>query len=219
MRTSDLRASCRRVWVQLTTDRRRFSILCTTFAIGLLLWARLIIVSNVSRTAMAGESAAGKTGAPSAADKPTGKDGATGAGEGKLRIDVQFSRRSERDPFVISPVHFPKPAPPVEVKHEPRKLPTEPAEDASQIQSRLLERLDKLVESVSLEGVMGGSMAVIDGRRYRLGDRLQLGKDKEWFEFTLMEVRERSVVLEYHGERLEGERFEKEMSNPGSSGN
>jgi type II secretion system (T2SS) protein B len=213
MRTSDLRASLRRVWVQLTTDRRRFGILCTTFAVGLLLWARLIIVSNVSRTAMAGEAAASKAVAtPSAADKPVGKDGAAGAGGGRQRVDVQFSRRSERDPFVISPVHFPRPARPVEVKQEPRKLPTEPTEDASQIQARMLARLQQLLGSVRLEAVMAGSMAVIDGRRYRVGDRLQ-AMGKEGIEFTLTEVRERSVVLEYQGQR-----FELAMSTPGSSG-
>ena len=213
MRTSDLRATWRRVWVQLTTDRRRFGVLCTTFAIGLLLWARLIIVSNVSRTAMAGDnSSSAAPGASTAADKPSSKDNSAAAGAARRQVEVQFSRHPARDPFVISHVHFPKAAPPVEVKQEPRKLPTEPAEDPSQIQARLMARLQQLLGSVKLEAAMGGTMAVIDGRRYRVGDRLQaLGTER--IEFTLAEVRERSVVLEYQGHR-----FELSMSTPGTAG-
>jgi DNA topoisomerase IB len=76
----------------------------------------------------------------------------------------------------------------------------------------MLARLQQLLGSVRLEAVMAGSMAVIDGRRYRVGDRLQ-AMGKEGIEFTLTEVRERSVVLEYQGQR-----FELAMSTPGSSG-
>ena len=214
MRTSDLRAACRRVWVQLTTDRRRFGVLCTTFAVGLLLWARLIIVSNVSRTAMAGDTSNTAAGAPTAADKPSGKDASAANGVSRRRVEVQFSRHPARDPFVISHVHFPKAAPPAEVKQEPRKLPTEPAEDPSQKQARLIARLQQLSESVKLEAAMGGTMAVIDGRRYRVGDRLPaMGSEGERIEFTLAEVRERSVVLEYQGHR-----FESKMSTPGDAG-
>ena len=58
----------RRIWIQLTTDRKRFGILCAMVALGLLLWGRLIVVSNLPRTAVAepqgGAPAKGGTASP-----------------------------------------------------------------------------------------------------------------------------------------------------------
>jgi hypothetical protein len=222
MTSRDLRASLRRCWIQLTADRRRFGVLCATFGVGLLLWARLIIVSNVSRTAIADDGSAAATGASTAGsktnrsaaspDKPSGaqRDGA--ATTGSTGIEVRLATDCERDPFVISPVYFPKPARAAEVKQEASKLPTEPAEDSTQLQARFIARLQELLGTVRLEAVMGNSMAVIGGFGYRVGDRLPpMGSER--IEFTLVEVRPRSVVLEF-----DGQRFELAMSDPGKPG-
>lgn len=209
-----MRASLRRIWVQLTADRRRFGVLCGTCAVGLLLWARLIIVSNVSRTAMADDGAAAAKAAPNksgpaAADKPTDR-GSAGVAPA---LDIRLWERCERDPFVISRLHFPKASALPEVKQEAGKLPTEPAEDLSQKEARLVARLRELLGSVRLEAAMGNSMAIIGGRRYVVGDRLP-AMGNERVEFTLAEIRQRSVVLDHQGRR-----FELEMSVPGTSGN
>ena len=42
-----------RMWVQITADRKRFGVLCGAVLVGLLLWSRLIVVSNLPRTAIA----------------------------------------------------------------------------------------------------------------------------------------------------------------------
>lgn len=221
MKVNDLSASLRRVWIQLTADRRRFGVLCATFGVGLLLWARLIIVSNVSRTAVADQPAVGTSGKDEtkrdqtrrAADKPGATDSTKGAALARTALEVRLSSRCERDPFVISPVYFPKALSSASVKPEAGKLPTEPAEDASQKQARVIARLRQLLGSVRLEAAMGSSMAVIDGKRYRVGDVLPpMGSER--VEFTLSEVKQRSVILEYQGHR-----FEIEMSVPGASGN
>ena len=225
MRSHDVRASVKRVWIQLTADRRRFGVLCATFGVGLLLWARLIIVSNVSRTAVADQpnvgataGASGGKGASSSkreADKRDSDGSAKTAGGALTAVEVRLSRRYERDPFVISPAYFPKAEVVATVKQEAGKLPTEAAEDASQKHARLVARLQQLLGSVRLEAVMGRTTAVIDGKRYRVGEVLPvMGTSAERFEFVLLEVRERSVVLGYRDER-----FELGMLDPGTAGN
>ncbi len=214
-----MQAALRRFWVQVTADRRRFGVLCVVATIGLLLWARMIIVSNMPRTAVAqprasgsdarAETAESPDGARGAADKSAArsasKDGKGGNGPRQV-LDITLHHRAERDPFVISPVYFPKLKPPAQLKQTPGKLPTEAAEDKSRLAARLVE----LLESVKLEAAMGGTMAVINGKTYRTGDRLPpVGNER--IEFTLMEVRQRSIVLEYQGRR-----FEMEMDAPGN---
>lgn len=43
----------RRFWTWLNADRKRFSVACLLTLFGLLLWSRLILVSNMPRTAIA----------------------------------------------------------------------------------------------------------------------------------------------------------------------
>ena len=43
----------RRLWIQITSDRKRFGLLCAMLLIGLLLWGRIIVTSNLPRTAIA----------------------------------------------------------------------------------------------------------------------------------------------------------------------
>ncbi len=224
-------ASLRRFWIQITSDRKRFGVLCATIGVGLLLWARLIIVSQVPRTAMAEQggsaasnmSSAGKSSksaggaggsgsAGSAADKPDSKGAGKAVAVRQRVVDVRLWSLSERDPFVISPLHFPKATAALDVKQEAGKLPTEPAEDALQKEARLAARLNQLLGSLKLEAALGNSMAVIEGKRYRVGDVLP-AVGSERVQFTLTEVRQRSVVLEWQGRRLE-----LQMSLPGQVG-
>jgi hypothetical protein len=214
-----------RFWVQLTADRRRFGVLCAVMAVGLLLWARLIIVSNMPRTAVA-TPVVTSNGAPGAADQrrsanpessSADKSGGAGAGRSSRAaaavVDVQLDHAAQRDPFVISPLHFPRRSDGMELQPNEAKLPTEPAEDLLQKEARQSARLRELLSELRLEAVLGGSRAVIGGRSYRLGERLPaLGSER--VEFTLVEVKERSVVLECQGSSAR--RFEIEMSSPGS---
>ena len=43
----------RRLWVQVTADRRRAGILGAMLTLGMLLWARIIVISNVPKMAVA----------------------------------------------------------------------------------------------------------------------------------------------------------------------
>jgi hypothetical protein len=216
-------AAMKRIWIQLTADRKRFGVLCATVGVGLLLWARLIIVSGVSRTAMAEDGrkpgaeglAGGAAGAASGGSAASGgeadKRSEKGGTVARETVEVRLWSRSERDPFVISPEHFPRAKSEKEVKGDAGKLPTEPAEDAGQKEARLVARLREVLGTLRLEAAMGNTMAIIDGKRYVVGESLPL-MGKERVEFKLQEVRQRSVVLE-----AEGRRFEVEMSVPGAT--
>ena len=43
----------RRLWIQITADRRRFGVFCALVALGFLLWARIIVISNIPKDAVA----------------------------------------------------------------------------------------------------------------------------------------------------------------------
>jgi hypothetical protein len=214
-----MQASLRRLWIQLTADRRRFGLLCVVAAVGLLLWARMIIVSNMPRTAVAGPSgtapgSGAQTGASTAtADKSGASAGTAPSSVGpgtNIPVAIALERHARRDPFVISRRHFPKATQSAPLKPDPGKLPTEAAEDSSLKEARLVSRLTELVSTLKLEAALGGAMAVIDGKTYRTGEPLP-AMGNERIEFTLVEIRQRSVVLEFQGRR-----FEIEMDKPGN---
>jgi hypothetical protein len=66
----------------------------------------------------------------------------------------------------------------------------------------------------------GLSIAVIDGRTYRVGDVLESASG---LRFTLVEVRESAAIIEWNGVEGEGERFEIRLRQPagaaGAAGN
>jgi hypothetical protein len=193
-----------RFWIQLTADRRRFGMLCGCVGVGLLLWARLIVVSNMPRTVIADGTAVAHSSAAKA-DKDKGST------ENKPRaiVPVRLEQTAARDPFVISPRHYPRPIPVVDLGKDLGKSQVAPVEDSEQLEARLTAQLRSLVEGLKLEAAMErGDMAVIDGRTYRRGDWIGAGDDGQ-VRFRLMEVRQRSVILEH-----EDRRFELKIDNP-----
>jgi len=71
----------RRFWAWLTASKPRFSLACALALVGLLLWSRLILMSNMPRTAVADDEAAphGAAGA-----SPSDKRGA-GSAQGRAQ--------------------------------------------------------------------------------------------------------------------------------------
>jgi hypothetical protein len=194
----------RRLWVQLTADRKKFAALCVMVGLGLLLWARLIVISNMPRTALAEEEAsvAAETPAPQATEvsdnRPT------------CPVPVALAFIPQRDPFVISDRHFPKPTSVGDLETEPAKSGAQQAEDPKQAEARLRAQIQALVDQFTLDAALSSaSLAVIGGRTYQQGARVP-APGSEQISFTLAEVRQRSVVLVY-----EGRRFELKMSGPG----
>jgi hypothetical protein len=195
----------RRYWLQLTADKKKFTVLCVMIGLGLLLWARLIVISNMPRTAVAEDAAQASAAAPTA-PAPNVSDN-----RGGTAVPVALAEQPERDPFVISAAHFPKPAPVDGLASEAEKSSSQQAEDPEAAELRLRARLQGLVDQLTLDAAMtGASLAVIDGATYRTGSRVPAGTGDEQVTFLLEEVRQRSVALVY-----EGRRFELKMSRPG----
>lgn len=192
-----------RFWLQLTADRRRFSVLCAVCVVGLLLWSRMVLISNVPRTAMADPTPKIKHGGE--LPKPDVLP------ERRTEAVAVLASRPNRDPFAISDRIFPKPPNPNDDSDLGQNSGSNYVEDPQQVEARLVARLTGLVARLTLDASMSGpSLAVISGKTYRLFDEVTV-KDKaaDPFVFKLVEVRNRSVVLEYDG-RL----FELTMAQP-----
>jgi hypothetical protein len=193
-------AGLRRLWIQLTADRRRFTVLCCTFGVGMLLWARIIVISNHPRTAIAD--------GPDA-DASVDPEAGTRSDKPRPVIPLSLAARPGRDPFAVNVEFFPRPASADGLIPDGGKSGHQPAEDPQLAERRLVARYRAVVDRMDLEAVMTGvNMAVINGRTYRLGDQVA-GADGEPIRFSLVQVRQRSVVLE-----VEGRRFDLRMTSP-----
>ena len=195
----------RRLWIQLTADRRRFGMFCAMILVGLLLWSRIIVTSNVPRTAVAEDEVA-----ISDAHSPTGEN-MINATDNRRRtpVNVELAESPIRDPFLINDEYFPKPTSPDVLPQDQAKLLQRPAEVSGEPEALVATQLRALVSRFTLEAVMKGRpMAIISGRTYQLGDWIP-AVDNEAVRFRLDEVRERSVVLE-----CKDHRFELKMESP-----
>jgi len=190
----------RRSWVQLTADRRKFGALCAMLGIGLLLWARLIVMSNMPRTAVADPAKAVAVAKPPVmSDKPFNPP-----------MSIALDRQPTRDPFVICEQYFPNPTSVGYLPAEAEKSLAQQTEDPEQAEARFRARLRALVDRMKLDAAMSSAaLAVINGNTYRTGDQVPVDHNEQTV-FTLTEVKPRSVILEF-----EGRRFELEMSTAG----
>ena len=181
----------RRLMIQLTADRRKFSVLCALLVLGLLFWARIIVIKNLPRTALAEDGIA-------AVDEHAESENSSGSENSAHTVrTVMLDSVPARDPFTLSGIWFPKNEEPALVSSDGPKLSRTSSEDPEQAISRL-----------RLEAVMQGSpLAVISGRTYRPGDWVEV----DGLKFVLLEVQRRSVLLE-HG----GRHFELRLNGPGT---
>lgn len=189
-----------RLWIQVSSDKRRFGLLVGCLAIGLLLWGRIIVISQPPRRAIADD------GTAVAKDTKSPKSPTTATSEKQVELRdletvyVHLADSPSRDPFSINPDFFPKPTLSQETVKEGPKSTTTPAEDAMQVILRRERELRSEVERMKLGAVMKGSpiMAVINGRMYSEGERVPFASDIGR-SFTVKEIRSRSVLLECDG--------------------
>jgi hypothetical protein len=187
------------IWLRLTADRRRFGALCAAVMVGLLLWARVIIIARVPREAVAEPpvEAAPEKSASAPADNPR-----------RTTRAVELDAQPRHDPFLISSAYFPRNA---ALDPEAGKLRGEPAEELDRSGTREYAFVRGLAELFELEAVMTGSpkMAVISGQTWQLEDAIPAPGHPHVL-FQLVEVKPRSVVLA-HGRH----RFELTIAAPG----
>ena len=176
----------RRMMVQLTADRRKFGVLCALLVLGLLFWARIIVIKNLPRTALAGDEIA------AVEERATSENSTASENSAHAVRTVMLDSVPSRDPFTLSGIWFPKNEEPALVSSDGPKSSHTSSEDPEQAISRL-----------RLEAVMQGSpMAVISGRTYRPGDWID-EEEVSRIRFFLVEVRRRSVLLEHGGRQFE----------------
>lgn len=201
-----MRVLLNRIWIQLSTDKRKFGLFSVLVLAGLLLWARIIVISNLPRTVVAGEQGPEAV----ANGRASGEEAAPPADREAARPRVRLSREPARDPFVISPDHYPKRVLVTDLDSERGKSDGQQTEDAQRAEARINAQLKTLLDRFRVEAVLTEPpMAVINNRTYRLGSWIPaVGNEQVWFQ--LVEVRSRRVILEY-----EGRRFELRIPTPG----
>ncbi len=163
-----------------------FSVVAWVKPMGLLLWARLRILTSIPKTAIADDPAKG----PVEPEKPKDIDPGLSGGSAGLM-----------DPFRVDPYRFPNPnvAPQSGASITPSSKPqVVPAEVDALVAS---EGARRAAERFRLQSAGRGlTMAVIDGRTYQVGDTL---KSVDGFDFVLVEVLESAAVIGRGAERFE----------------
>jgi len=157
------------LWQQATADKKRFGIFVTIFAVGLLLWGRLILLSDVPRVATADEDdpMAGMTDDPMAggdsADPAT--PGAAPQNRGPLPVvAVDLTDQLAFNLFELRPDRY---TPTPSEDEGPGDVQVQPG-NTDESRRQIIE----LAKGLTLQGVVGGSQpfVMIDGQRRDLGD-------------------------------------------------
>jgi len=155
----------RKIWQKLTADRRRFGLFCGLLFVGLLLWARIIVIARPPRTAVADPHTDTKIEAVLTSDNQT--------------IPVSLESEPMKNPFSVSEFVFPIN---LEVTNN----------NQSGTQEIAHSNETDFVASLKLEAVMG-EMAMINGRVLKIGEVVGFGDTKN--PLLLESVQGRTVIL------------------------
>lgn len=131
----------KRTWQMLTADKRRFGLFCTLLFVGLLLWARIIVIARPARTAIA---------APileSPMEIIAGSDNAT--------TPVFLETEPDKNPFAVNSKVFPEFVETTDNMQNSVAYITNTSES-------------EFVSTLKLEAIMG-EMAIINGEVVRVG--------------------------------------------------
>ena len=163
----------RKIWQKLIADRRRFGLFCGLLFVGLLLWARIIVIARPPRTAVAEPHADTKIAVLLTSDNQT--------------IPVSLETEPMRNPFSVSEFVFP-------MQFE------ETDNNQSGTQEIAYSNESDFVASLKLEAVMG-EMVMINGRVLKIGEVVGFGDTKN--PLLLESVQGRTVILSAGNHRYE----------------
>jgi len=179
-------------------DHRRALVIAVLLAVpilawaqplGLLFWARLRLLTDLPRTAMATEEEAKKVVVVPPEEFPE-------------LADVGFDATANRDPLRISPHHFPKVNGKDEVSDFDTKLDPNGAEELNWRMTRRSYLLS-IVSKIRLQALITGkSIAIMDDCTYRVGELLE-SEAMEGEQITLQSVGRSSVIVEVDGIEFE----------------
>lgn len=161
---------------------------------GLLLWARIKILTNIPRTAIADPG-----------------DGAPVLVRNRPDLaepqELRVPGLPATDPFRIDDTAFPVPARPADSSRPGPKVAAGNAEEVEPAEVRERERAAMAAAFRVQAAGQGMEIAVVDGRTLRVGQSIEGGDGTA---FRLVEVRGEGVVLE-----CEGTRYEVQIARPG----
>lgn len=165
-----MKKKMRRLWRQATADKKKFGILVTMVAVGLLLWGRLMLLEKVPRVATADPSTATANAGAVVAGTGTGDQ----AGEDAVVLPplpvvaVDLDESLSLDLFAFRHNRY-KALPPRDIREG--GVDSGQALDDVEVRRRELE---ELVKDLRLQSVIQGStpICVINGRLLRVGDSI-----------------------------------------------
>ena len=161
------------MWQQLTADRRRFGLFCGLLFVGLLLWARIIVIARPARTAVAEQIIETKVAVVLTSDN--------------LTIPVSLEAYPVKNPFSVNDAVFP--------------LQLEMTNNNNDSASSIAYSSESdFVAALKLEAVMG-EMAMINGKVVQIGDIVGFSSTKN--PLRLEEVQGRTVILSAGNHRYE----------------
>lgn len=198
-----MRSHIKRLWVQVTHNRKRFGIMCTLLVVSLLLWGRLIILQDVPRTGYATPEDTPEATA-SAADSSE-----TAALEELPVKEVEFATEPRRNIFMPSDWNSSQSS---QLESTPLLTPKSDSDpsDVENRDARHAARIRQEGEALRLDSLLLGArpIAVINGNVITIGDAVD--------GFVLEKVLDWGVVLVKENVRVELKRIK---DAPGSNGN
>jgi hypothetical protein len=165
----------RRVGVRLTADRRRFALLCTLTAIGLVFWTRLVLVDRSPASAAATTMAVVDEVRPET-ERP------------RIPLQVMLPERPQRNPFSVDGTFFP-------IAEETLTGLTDSPKSAPPAADLIAEA----ASAFRLGATLPPTVAVIDGATLRVGSDVPSTVEPR---FTLVEVHRQHAVLEAQGRQF-----------------
>ena len=145
-----------RLWRQMTADKKRFGVMATLMAVGLLLWARLILLQDVPRVATAD---------PDPGEQQPAQ-GPAAAGQERPTVEVWIPDQLALDLFALRPDRY-NPNPDFNTSG-PNVQADDPRADDWLRRESLLDE----ARGMTLQGIIQDArpFAVIDGVRVYVGD-------------------------------------------------
>lgn len=178
-----------RLWIRMTSDRRKFSAMCVLAVVGLLLWARLLLLNDVPRTGLAEPN-------ETTLDTTTGtsETNATGKAnrpsiESASVVYLDASTELARNFFKVPEAMFPQTEQATPVDDTTPKSQTDTPEDPVEAERLRVGGIEAEAASLRLGSLILGAApaAVINDRVVREGGQVD--------GFVLERVLKRSVIL------------------------
>lgn len=186
-----------RFWIRLTADRRKFSAMCALAAVGLLLWARLLLLHDVPRTGLAEPipAAEGATASTSETNEPRKVDRPSIESAPVVYLDA--STQLARNIFAAPKSMFPQTEQAASVDDVTPKSQTDTPEDPVEAEHLRVAAIEGQASKLHLDSLILGNApaAVINNRVVRQGGRVD--------GFVLERVLKRSVILTKDRVRVE----------------